>query len=77
MVRDVNSVTMPANMEGVADTLRDVAGTHMKSASTSATVVEVAEVQGCTPYDTTEAESTKKIGGQLGNGQGDVTNASR
>jgi hypothetical protein len=30
--RDVDSVTMPANMEGVADTLADVAGTHIKSA---------------------------------------------
>jgi hypothetical protein len=76
MVRHVNSVTIPANMEGAADTLRDVAGTQLKSASTLATVMEVDEVQGATPSDTTEAESTKKIGSQFGNGQGGVTNAS-
>jgi hypothetical protein len=46
MVRHVNSVTIPANMEGAADTLRDVAGTQMKSVSTPAIVMEVAEVQG-------------------------------
>jgi hypothetical protein len=32
---------MPANMEGVADTLTDVAGTQIKSAESSATVMEV------------------------------------
>jgi hypothetical protein len=57
MVRHLKSVTMPANMEGAADTLSDVAGTQMKSASSSATVMEVTEVQGASPSDTTEAES--------------------
>jgi hypothetical protein len=37
---------MPANMERTADILRDVAVTQEKSASTSATVMEVAEFQG-------------------------------
>jgi hypothetical protein len=38
---DVDSVTMPSNMEGAADTLTDAAGTQIKSAASSATIVEV------------------------------------
>jgi hypothetical protein len=39
--RDVDSVTMPANIQWAAETLTDVAGTQIKSAEISATVVEV------------------------------------
>jgi hypothetical protein len=58
MVPYVNSVTIPGNMEGATYTLTYVAGTQMKSASSSATVMEVAEVKGSTLSDTTEAAST-------------------
>jgi hypothetical protein len=41
MERDVDSVTMPDNMEGAADTQTDVAGTQIKSAASSVTVMEL------------------------------------
>jgi hypothetical protein len=41
MARDLDSVTMSDNMEGVADTLTNVAGTQIKLAEITATVMEV------------------------------------